>query len=129
MTKSKCDILASKRYKRKRSVKPKLDLSKLCTVNDKGRVKLAKDIKLKELAQEAKILEVYERCILGEIVKPQHRWKCPFCGGSHYYLSRRNYLCQDCDACGDAVSYVMETQQESLENALYLLYNRLSEVG
>lgn len=73
-----------------------------------------------------KASQVLENLQMSDVVSSKDNHRCPFCRSHHYFISRRNYLCQDCDACGDVVSYTMNDQQCSYDQAIKNLWNRFA---
>lgn len=74
---------------------------------------------------EAMAFKVIDELSMSEVVNVKDNHRCPFCRSHHYYLSRRNYLCQDCDECGDVIAYTMNDRSCSMEEAIEKLYRKI----
>lgn len=74
--------------------------------------------------QDERMLEVLDHVNIRDIIAAKDNWRCPFCKSANYFLSRKNYLCQDCDACGDVIAYAMNDQQCSMDEAIDKLYSK-----
>lgn len=74
---------------------------------------------------EAMAFKVIDEISMSDIVNPKDNWRCPFCRSVHFYRSRKHYLCQDCDSCGDVISYTMNDKSCSMEEAVEKLYKRI----
>lgn len=74
---------------------------------------------------EAMAFAVIEELSMSDVVSAKDNWRCPFCRSVHFYRSRKHYLCQDCDSCGDVISYTMNDRQCSMDEAIERLYKRI----
>lgn len=75
---------------------------------------------------ENKAWKILQNIQMMDVLKDKDRLLCPFCRSHHYFISRHNYLCQDCDACGDIVSYTMNDQQCSYDEAISKLWGKFA---
>ncbi len=86
---------------------------------------MPEEIELDQGKLEAMAFKVIDCLSMADVVSMKDNWRCPFCRSIHFYKSRRHYLCQDCDSCGDVISYTMNDQQCSMDEAIVKLYKRI----
>ena len=50
---------------------------------------------------------------------------CPYCKSKNFYSNFSNYICQDCNESGDAVSYLMAKKYLSYDEAIKKCFKEL----
>lgn len=84
--------------------------------------KISKKKNLSEI--ESKMFHIMKNTNLKDILKEHHKNNCPYCKSDRFFYNKTNYMCQECDGSGDAVTYLMEDQLISIEKAVDRLYQK-----